>query len=89
MYSFQQYLHEVFIVVAQRWRWKLDSSLPSTLGHIGAWVNQAEEILEQPIQIHATPAQTAQGITKKVEDHKVRVCTRTFLKMGIEVYIRP
>ena len=49
----------------------LDKSLPGPLGVMGAWLHRAEIALREEIPIHQAHEETANGVHRKLEQHKV------------------
>ena len=53
------------------WHIHLDKSLPGPLGVMGAWLHRAEIALREEIPIHQAHEETANGVHRKLEQHKV------------------
>ncbi|KAG7263985.1 hypothetical protein CRUP_026786 [Coryphaenoides rupestris] len=52
------------------WHIHLDKSLPGPLGVMGAWLHRAEIALREEIPIHQAHEETANGVHRKLEQHK-------------------
>jgi hypothetical protein len=57
-----------------RWRFKLDTSLPGELGQIVDWINTAEEVLARGVNfdpLKSSPDENVHRFNKLNEEHAV------------------